>query len=60
MTSFDNDFAISFMPSFPKVVIGNLSLIVFAFLLLYKTGVILKGFSSGSSIFLVVVVVFIK
>ena len=48
------------MPSFPKVVIGDLILIVFAFLSLNKIGVILKSFCSGSSIFLVVVVVFIK
>ncbi len=42
------------MPSFPRVVIGNLILIVVGLLLLNKTEVILKGCSSGSSIFLVV------
>ena len=46
--------------SSPSVSVGDLSLIAVSLLLLIKQGVILKGCSSGSSIFLVVVVAFIK
>ena len=62
-TLFYDGLVISSMPSLPqwqRAGSGISALLLLVFLPLIKQEVILKSFSSGSSIFLVVVVAFIK